>query len=90
MQLRQHLGDTKWMTYGKEPENAEALDVFAKRKVSQLDKYDCALDKMEEDKELVDSGKMSKEEFIANALKESNCLRGFLFATDDEVRNAEA
>lgn len=68
MQLRQHLGDTKWMTYGKEPENAEAFDVFAKRKVSQLDKYDCTLDKMEEDKELVDSGKMSKE-FIANALK---------------------
>lgn len=73
-QLRHHLGETIWMKYEKGFENAEALDVFAMRKVNQLAKYDCALDKMEEDKELVDNRKMSKEKFIANALKESNCL----------------
>ncbi len=44
------------------------LEAFAARKVSELDEYDEALEKREEDKALVDSGKMTKEEFIANAL----------------------
>jgi hypothetical protein len=44
-------------------DNAEA---FAARKVNELDEYDEALEKREEDKALVDGGKMTKEEFIAN------------------------
>ncbi|KAG4422128.1 hypothetical protein IFR04_004755 [Cadophora malorum] len=58
-QLRQHLG-AKWAK--------QELEAFAARKVSELDEYDEALEEREEDKALVDSGKMTKEEFIANAL----------------------
>jgi hypothetical protein len=66
-QLRQHLG-AKWAKREKEFDNAEELEAFAARKVSELDEYDEALEEREEDKALVDSGKMTKEEFIANAL----------------------
>jgi len=38
--------------------------------VSELDEYDKALEKREEDKLLVDSGKIIKEEFITNTLIE--------------------
>lgn len=37
------------------------------RKVGELDEYDEALEKMEKKKALVDSGKMTKEEFVVNA-----------------------
>jgi CRISPR/Cas system-associated endonuclease/helicase Cas3 len=66
-QLRQHLG-AKWAKCEKEFDNAEELEAFAARKVSELDEYDEALEKREEEKALMDSGKMTKEEFIANAL----------------------
>jgi hypothetical protein len=39
--------------------------------VNELDEYDEALEKREEDKALVDGGKMTKEEFIANTLNVS-------------------
>lgn len=48
------------------------------RKVSELDKYDEALEKMEEQKALVNSGKITKEEFISNALIEPSCPPCFL------------
>jgi len=67
-QLRRHLGATEWAKREKEFDNAEELEAFAARKVSELDEYDEALEKREEDKAIVDSGKMTKEEFIANAL----------------------
>ena len=67
-QLCRHLGATEWAKCDKEFDNAEELEAFAARKVSELDEYDEALEKREEDKALVDSGKMTKEEFIANAL----------------------
>jgi hypothetical protein len=51
--------------------NAEELEAFAARKVTELDEYDEALEKGEEDKALVDGGKMTKEEFIANTLNVS-------------------
>jgi hypothetical protein len=54
--------------YKKEFNNIEELKVFIAWKVSELDEYNKALEKREEDKALVDSGKMIKEEFIANAL----------------------
>jgi len=72
-QLRQHLGAAEWAKREKEFDNAEELEAFAARKVSELDEYDRALERREEDKALVDSGKMTKEEFIANALIESGC-----------------
>lgn len=67
-QLRQHLGATMWAKREKEFDNAEKLKAFAARKVRELDEYDKALEKREEDKALVNSGKMIKEEFITNAL----------------------
>jgi len=66
-QLRRHLGATEWAKREKEFDNTEELEAFAARKVSNLDDYDEALEKMEEDKALVDSEQMTKDEFIANA-----------------------
>jgi hypothetical protein len=58
--------------------------------VSELDEYDEALEKREEDKALVDSGKMTKEEFIANALIEPGCPPcSSSFVANDEMRNDE-
>lgn len=74
-QLRQHLGTAEWAKREKEFNNAEELEAFAARKVSELNEYDRALEMREEDKALVDSGKMTKEEFIANALIESGCCQ---------------
>jgi len=71
-QLRRHLGTIEWAKREKEFDNAEELETFAERKVSELDECDEALEKREEDKAL-DSGKMTKEEFIANALIEPGC-----------------
>jgi hypothetical protein len=89
-QLRRHLGATEWAKREKEFDNAEELEAFAARKVSELDEYDEALEKREEDKALVDSGKMAKEEFIANALIEPGCSpRSSSFVVNDEMRNDE-
>ncbi|KAK2757120.1 hypothetical protein FQN54_005090 [Arachnomyces sp. PD_36] len=66
-QLRRHFG-TEWSKREEEFNNEEKLKAFAARKVSELDEYDEALEKIEGNKALVDSGKMTKEEFIANAL----------------------
>jgi hypothetical protein len=41
--------------------------------MSELNKYNKALEKKEEDKALVDSRKMTKEKFIANALIKPGC-----------------
>ncbi|KAL5313321.1 hypothetical protein ACEPPN_019054 [Leptodophora sp. 'Broadleaf-Isolate-01'] len=68
-QLRRYLGETEWGKREKEFDNTEELEALAARRVSELDEYDVALEKREENKSLVDRGKMTKEEFIANALK---------------------
>ncbi|KAJ6110345.1 hypothetical protein N7486_002580 [Penicillium sp. IBT 16267x] len=87
-QLRGHLGEIKWAMHEKEFDNAKELEAFAAQKVSELDKYDEALEKMEENKALVDSGNMTKEEFIANALVNPGCLPySSSFVTNDEMRN---
>jgi hypothetical protein len=79
-QLRQHPGPTEWARRGKEFDDTKELLAFAERKVSDLEKYDEALEKLEENKALMDSGQMTKEEFIANARIEpdSNPLRRLL------------
>jgi len=66
-QLRQHLGATDWARRQKEFDNPEELEAFAARKVSELDEYDEALEKMEEKKALVDSGVMTKEEIYCQS-----------------------
>jgi hypothetical protein len=63
-QLRLHLG-AECAEREKEFDNSEELENFIVQKMIELDKYDKALKKREEDKALVDSGKMTKEAFIA-------------------------
>ncbi|KAF1955899.1 hypothetical protein CC80DRAFT_473873 [Byssothecium circinans] len=65
-QLRQHLGPAEWKKREKEFDNAEELDGLATRKMRELDEYDDALEKREEARANVDSGKMTKEEFLAS------------------------
>jgi hypothetical protein len=56
--------------------------------VSELDEYNKALEKREEDKALVDSGKITKEEFITNTLiKPSYPPCSSLFMANNEMRN---
>lgn len=87
-QLRLHLGDTEWAEREKEFANAEELEAFAARKVSELDEYDEALEKREEEIALVYSGKMTKEEFIAKALTEAGSPPSSS-VNNDEMRNDE-
>jgi hypothetical protein len=65
-QLRQHFGANEWTEHKKEFNDIEDLKAFAERKARELVEYDEALERREEDKALVDSGKMSMEEFLAN------------------------
>lgn len=73
-QLRRHVGATEWMRREEEFDNPEELEAFAASKVSELDKYDEAVEKMEEKKTLMDSGGITKKEFIAKALIELGCI----------------
>ncbi|KAH8730969.1 hypothetical protein GQ44DRAFT_746813 [Phaeosphaeriaceae sp. PMI808] len=82
--LHQHLRATEWAKREKEFDNTEELEAFAARKVSELDEYNDALEKREEVKAFVDSGEMTKEEFIANALCPP-CSSSFV--VNDEMRN---
>ncbi|PYI01347.1 hypothetical protein BO78DRAFT_288884, partial [Aspergillus sclerotiicarbonarius CBS 121057] len=71
MELRRHEGGCEWARWewGYD-DDVKEIDGFVVWKVSELDKYDEALEKMEKDQTLIDSGDMTKEEFIANALSE--------------------
>ncbi|TAQ90749.1 hypothetical protein B7494_g929 [Chlorociboria aeruginascens] len=86
-QLRRHLGATECAKREKELDNTEELEAFAAQKVSELDKYDEAFEKREKDKVLVDSGKITKEEFIDNALTEPSCPPcSSSFVVNDKMR----
>jgi len=61
------------------------LKAFVARKVSKLDKYNKALKKREEDKALIDSGKITKEEFIANALSPAILARLTLILKTNKI-----
>jgi hypothetical protein len=65
-QLRAHLGPTEWARRGMEFDHPNELEEFAARKVKEMDMYQEALEELEKSKALVDSGEMTKEEFIAN------------------------
>ncbi|KAI2455093.1 hypothetical protein LOY97_005752 [Ophidiomyces ophidiicola] len=66
-QLREHF-QTKWGQCQKAVINIEERDAFAAQKVRDSEHYEEMLEKVEADKELLSSGKMTKEEFVANAL----------------------
>lgn len=70
IQLRQHIGETEWARR-EEFYNPSELEAFAERKVKELNKYDEALEKLEQSKLLVDSGDMTMQEFVSNALNQS-------------------
>lgn len=70
IQLRRHIGETEWARR-EEIYNPSELEVFAERKVKELNKYDEALEKLEQSKLLVDSGDMTMQEFVSNALNQS-------------------
>lgn len=63
------------------------LEAFIALKVRGLDKYNKALERIEEEKTLVDSRKITKGEFIANALKEPGCPYLSSSIVNDEIRN---
>lgn len=67
-QLRQHIEETEWARREKEFYNSSELEAFAERKVNEFDKYDEALEKLEQTRLLVDSGGMTTQEFVSNAL----------------------
>lgn len=75
-QLRGHIGSTEWEKREDEFYNAEEAETFAAQKAKESERYDEALEKLEANKALVDNGKMTKEEFIANALPELGCADG--------------
>ncbi|PWY95732.1 hypothetical protein BO94DRAFT_562367 [Aspergillus sclerotioniger CBS 115572] len=86
-QLRRHVGTTEWARREKDFDHAKELDAFAEGKVNELLKYDEALEKIEENKTLVDSGNMTKQEFCAKALSEPGCILNTPLVTHDETRN---
>lgn len=89
--LRRHLGPAEWERRESEFENEKETEAFAEKKVGELDQYDEALEKMEESIALVESGNMTKEEFIANALKEPGyapCSSSNEMG-NDEIRDGE-
>ncbi|PWY80150.1 phosphotransferase enzyme family protein [Aspergillus eucalypticola CBS 122712] len=65
--LRQHFGADGWAKREKEFDCAGEMEAFASRKVGELDKYDEDLEQIEENKALMDNGRMTKEEFILAA-----------------------
>lgn len=63
VQLKRHLGESRWAEYERRCNiNADDLDAFAARKVSQLEGYDEALEKMEEEKGAMDSWRMTSRD----------------------------
>jgi hypothetical protein len=78
------LGATEWAKREMEFDNAEELEEFKARKLSELDGYDAALEKREKDKELVDCRRMTKGEFIAKAIKEHDCPT---YTANEDTRN---
>ncbi|GKZ32695.1 hypothetical protein AbraIFM66950_002294 [Aspergillus brasiliensis] len=65
--LRKNVGCDKWEKREKGYDNAEELEAFLLRKVSELNQYDEDLEQIEENQALMDSGKMAPEEFVAIA-----------------------
>ncbi|KAJ5606827.1 hypothetical protein N7537_003446 [Penicillium hordei] len=70
-QLRQHIGETEWARREKEFYSPSKLEVSAERKVMELDKYQKALEKLEQIKSLVDNGDITTQGFVYYAVNQS-------------------
>lgn len=86
-QLRLHLGD-EWARRKEEFKIAEETEAFAARKLSELEKYEKTLEEIQKKKALVDSGDMTKEEFLADPLAEITIIR-CSSKSNEEVKNGE-
>ena len=64
-QLLRHLGTAEWERRREEFNDPEILEEFATCKVKELEHHEETLERVEEKKELLDNGEMTKEEFIA-------------------------
>lgn len=69
--LRRDLGAVEWEKREAEFDNADELDSFTAQKLRELDEYDKALEQLEKYKVLIESGGMTKENFISKALIDS-------------------
>jgi len=69
MQLRRHIGATEWERREKDFQNEDELEKFAARKVGELDIYDEVLEKLEENQAIMESGNMTKEQFVAQSFR---------------------
>ncbi|KAG4431947.1 hypothetical protein IFR05_012566 [Cadophora sp. M221] len=98
-QLRQHMA-SEWAEREKEVDNVEEVEeveAFAALKVREVDKYDEDLEKLEEEKALrmeeetvlVDSGKTTREEFVADALDGPGRPCSSSSIVNDGLRNDE-
>lgn len=87
--LRRILGPDEWERRESRFENEKEPEAFGEKKASELDQYDDALEKMEERQALVDSGNMTREEFIASALMQSGSVPCFSPIVNSEMRNGE-
>lgn len=87
--LRRHLGTDEWERRESEFENEKELEAFGEKKASELDMYDEALEKIEERKARVDSGDLTREDFIASSLMESSCVPCSSHVGNGEIRNDE-
>jgi hypothetical protein len=67
-QLRRHVGTDKWKALQAAVDDEEA-EAFAKLKVLHLEQYDAEVGAIEKDRELVDGGRLAKEQFIARNLR---------------------
>ncbi|KAL4804124.1 hypothetical protein BDV18DRAFT_166287 [Aspergillus unguis] len=65
--LRRRLG-TMWGGFEREVADSDEMEEFARRKIAELDRYDEIQDRLEEMKALVDSGDMTREEFVERGL----------------------
>ncbi len=65
MQLRKLVGATEWERRRRESEDLPGVEAFVTQKMWELEEYDEAMDRLESDKERVDGGNMTSEEFLA-------------------------
>ncbi|KAL5366306.1 hypothetical protein BJX96DRAFT_182452 [Aspergillus floccosus] len=74
-QLQKHFGLRRWLDKLAEFEGAEEVKRFAEHKERDLIRYDTEVDEIEELKSLMDSGELSREDFVARTrlIHQSRC-----------------
>lgn len=76
VKLRQHIGEERWKDLEEKFDDAEELESFAIRKAKEREEYEAALEKLEKERKLIESGELSREEFLA---KNAQLMRDQLY-----------